>query len=204
MYIVFAIAGLIAGIFIAESLGHFGFSAFTGAVFGIVLARLIKLDRRLRQLESSGQRTAIQPASAWGKSSAAVATVTPEPEPGLESSEAEAESATPWDSGPSGEEIFRQSREDESQTTRADDRGRGEPSAELGPSLLQTITGKVSDWFTSGNVPVKVGVIISFIGVAFLLKYAVDRRLVVISLEFRLLAVAAAGIAMLAGRLASA
>ncbi|HEX7062686.1 MAG TPA: hypothetical protein VF200_11990 [Woeseiaceae bacterium] len=35
-------------------------------------------------------------------------------------------------------------------------------------------------WLTTGNVPVKVGVIISFFGVAFLLKYAVDRNLLVL------------------------
>jgi len=62
---------------------------------------------------------------------------------------------------------------------------------------LQVSAGKVSGWLTTGNVPVKVGVIISFIGIAFLLKYAVDRELLVISLQFRLLLVAAAGIAMM-------
>ena len=30
-------------------------------------------------------------------------------------------------------------------------------------------------WLTTGNVPVKIGVIVLFFGVAFLLKYAVDR-----------------------------
>lgn len=46
-------------------------------------------------------------------------------------------------------------------------------------------------WLTTGNVPVKVGVIISFFGVAFLLKYAVDRNLFVVPIEVRLLGVAA-------------
>ena len=46
-------------------------------------------------------------------------------------------------------------------------------------------------------MPVKVGVILSFIGVAFLLKYAIDRELLVMPIEFRLVAVAAAGVALI-------
>jgi uncharacterized membrane protein len=55
-------------------------------------------------------------------------------------------------------------------------------------------------WLTTGNVPVKVGVIISFFGVAFLLRYAVDRNLLVMSIEMRLLVVAAiAGVLLAVG-----
>ena len=39
--------------------------------------------------------------------------------------------------------------------------------------------------------------IVTFIGVSFLLKYAIDRQLVVFPLEFRLLAVAAVGLALI-------
>lgn len=53
-------------------------------------------------------------------------------------------------------------------------------------------------WLTTGNVPVKVGVIISFFGVAFLLKYAVDRNLLVLPMELRLLGIAAGGLVLLA------
>lgn len=67
----------------------------------------------------------------------------------------------------------------------------------VGPSILQTGLKKIAAWFTSGNVPVKVGVILSFIGVAFLLKYAIDRELVHVPIEFRLLAVAAGGVALI-------
>lgn len=46
------------------------------------------------------------------------------------------------------------------------------------------------EWISTGNVPVKVGVIVSFFGVSFLLKYAVERQFIVIPLEARYLAVA--------------
>lgn len=48
-------------------------------------------------------------------------------------------------------------------------------------------------WITTGNVPVKVGVIVSFFGVSFLLKYAIDRQLFSLPIELRYLAVAAGG-----------
>lgn len=44
-------------------------------------------------------------------------------------------------------------------------------------------------WFLSGNVPAKVGVIISFFGVSFLLKYAVDVGYVSFSPAMRVIAV---------------
>ncbi len=45
-------------------------------------------------------------------------------------------------------------------------------------------------WLTTGNVPVKVGVIISFFGVAFLLKYAVENQVLQIPIGVRYLGVA--------------
>ncbi|MCP3979482.1 MAG: DUF2339 domain-containing protein [bacterium] len=51
-------------------------------------------------------------------------------------------------------------------------------------------------WLTSGNVPVKVGVIVSFFGVSFLLKWAVDRELLRFPIELRLTLIALAAIAM--------
>ncbi len=53
------------------------------------------------------------------------------------------------------------------------------------------------EWITTGNVPVKVGVIISFFGVAFLLKYAVERKIFSLPIELRYLAVAAIAIALM-------
>ena len=47
-------------------------------------------------------------------------------------------------------------------------------------------------------MPAKIGVLVSFFGVSFLLKYAIDRNLLNLPIEFRLLAVAAAGVVMAA------
>jgi uncharacterized membrane protein len=55
--------------------------------------------------------------------------------------------------------------------------------------------GFIKNYFTTGNVMVKVGAIVLFFGVAFLLKYAAENTHVPI--EFRMLGVALGGIALL-------
>lgn len=57
------------------------------------------------------------------------------------------------------------------------------------------LTQKVADFFTSGNLVLKIGIIILFFGMAFLLKYAAQRNMVPI--EFRLIGVALSGIGLL-------
>jgi uncharacterized membrane protein len=50
-------------------------------------------------------------------------------------------------------------------------------------------------WFTGGNTIVRVGLVILFVGLAFLVKYGVEHQM--IPVELRIAAVAAAGLAML-------
>jgi len=52
-------------------------------------------------------------------------------------------------------------------------------------------------WLTTGNVPVKVGVIISFFGVSFLLKYAVENQVLSIPISLRYLGVAVFAVVLL-------
>lgn len=52
-------------------------------------------------------------------------------------------------------------------------------------------------WLVSGNVPAKAGVLVSFFGVAFLLKYAVEQGWMLLPVELRLAGVAAFGGALL-------
>ncbi|MDX1516634.1 MAG: DUF2339 domain-containing protein [Woeseiaceae bacterium] len=64
-------------------------------------------------------------------------------------------------------------------------------------SPVDDVIGFVRRWLTTGNVPVKLGVLVSFFGVAFLLKYAVDNRVINIPIEARYLFVAAAAVVLL-------
>jgi len=69
------------------------------------------------------------------------------------------------------------------------------------PSAATVVTGlrvKVTDWFTSGNVPVKVGMLVLLAGVGALLKYAADAGWLAVPIELRLAAVGLAGLAALA------
>lgn len=60
---------------------------------------------------------------------------------------------------------------------------------------ISKLIGYIRAFFTTGNVVVKVGIIILFFGIAFLLKYAADHS--ILPIEVRLCGVAAAGIGLL-------
>lgn len=66
-----------------------------------------------------------------------------------------------------------------------------EPLPAPEPGMGEHAFNVAKRWLMTGNVPVKVGVILSFFGVAFLLKYAVERELFSIPMSVRYLAVAA-------------
>ena len=66
------------------------------------------------------------------------------------------------------------------------------------PGPIDRLMEMAKQWLTTGNVPVKLGVIVSFFGVAFLLRYAVDQGYIVISIEARYLAATALAGALLA------
>jgi uncharacterized membrane protein len=72
------------------------------------------------------------------------------------------------------------------------------PPLETEPTPLERILAAARNWLTTGNIPVKVGVLVSFVGVSFLLKYAIDRNLFNMPIELRLVFVGLAGLAMMA------
>jgi uncharacterized membrane protein len=73
---------------------------------------------------------------------------------------------------------------------------RGRPDQPpTGGGALDAILGYIRDYFTGGNTLVRVGIIILFFGVAFLLRYAAEHSHVPI--EFRLCGVALGGIVLL-------
>lgn len=187
MYFAYAIAGLIAGAIIADASEYWLLGALVGAAIGVLLARIVELERRVRRLESSTRRDSV---SAWDKpASAQIPTAQEEQQP---------ENTAPWAGPDRPVETVARAAKPLAQPPVTQGLERASAMSSPGPSLLQIFLDKSSTWFTTGNVPVKVGVIVSFIGISFLLKYAIDRELVIISLEVRLLAVAVAGIALLA------
>ena len=71
------------------------------------------------------------------------------------------------------------------------------PATPSQPDILTLAARAVKRWFTVGNVPVKIGILVLFAGVAALLKYASDQGMLVVPVELRLAGVAAAAMAAL-------
>jgi uncharacterized membrane protein len=62
------------------------------------------------------------------------------------------------------------------------------------PDVALVLVGKAKAWLFGGNTVVRMGVLVLFVGLAFLAKYAIDNAL--LPPELRLAAIAAAGIAL--------
>jgi uncharacterized membrane protein len=75
-------------------------------------------------------------------------------------------------------------------------RKRAERPPRTGPSLPERMLAGARNWLLGGNTIVRVGMLLVFLGLAFLLRYASDR--VVIPLEVRYLAVATTALLALA------
>jgi len=71
-----------------------------------------------------------------------------------------------------------------------------EQGSPLKPSPLQAFLAPIQDFMSGGSLLVKTGVIILFVGVSFLVKYAADHSL--LPIELRLSGAALAGVALLA------
>ena len=69
------------------------------------------------------------------------------------------------------------------------------PPPPSGPGLVERGIEQIKRWFTSGNVPVKVGMLVLLAGVAALLKHATDQGWFSISDEVRLVGISAAALA---------
>ena len=63
------------------------------------------------------------------------------------------------------------------------------------PDPFTVVARVVRQWFTQGNVPVKVGILVLFAGVAALLKYASDQGWMTVPVELKLAGVALAALA---------
>jgi len=69
------------------------------------------------------------------------------------------------------------------------------PPEPQGPGIGERLVGTLKQWFTEGNVPVKIGMLVLLAGVAALLKYASDQGWLNAPIELRLAAIAVAALA---------
>lgn len=68
------------------------------------------------------------------------------------------------------------------------------PAPPQGPDAAEKLRRAITGWFTTGNVPVKVGMVVLLAGVAALLKLASDQGWLRVPIELRLLGVSLAAL----------
>jgi uncharacterized membrane protein len=192
--LVFALLGGVAGLVLLSGSGGF----FAGAALGALAAGLSALSKRVQTLERaldarSGPTTAAPHAAQRAAPISAAAAAAPTVAAAAASSSSRARSLPPVPlprteaalDGPEQSGLARPQRP------------RAPAGAKLEPPLFAVGRDRVIRWFTTGNVPVKVGVVLSVFGVGFLVKEGIDREWLVLPIEIRLLLVALFGIALL-------
>ena len=65
------------------------------------------------------------------------------------------------------------------------------------PNPVEVLFRRIKAWFTVGNVPVKIGMLVLLAGVAALLRYASDQGWLTMPIEFRLAGISVAALAAL-------
>ena len=173
------VGGLIGLWFGAGSDAFLGFAA--GAALGYLFAQLRSLQDKVKALSARIER------SSEPRPPASV----PEPESPLVRPQAK----TPTTSVPAT--VAKKAVEQPAPASLSAEPRPASPR-QRSPSPIDRLVEMAKRWLTTGNVPVKLGVIVSFFGVAFLLRYAVDQGYIVISIEARYLAVTAVAGVLLA------
>ncbi|MCU1760355.1 DUF2339 domain-containing protein [Pseudomonas sp. 14P_8.1_Bac3] len=217
---IFMLIGLVLGWVLDESFSD----ALLGALLGLGIGQAIRLGRlgsqateqrllleqaqvalnalqqRLALLEVSGIKTAESSESAPDQP-LAEAPLASEPVPPPVFTLEEIPVSTPemvWDLPPELEPLPSTA----TQTSRPlpDDVWRSEPvtrepAVPRGPNVIERAIGGVRNWLFGGNTVLRVGVVLLFLGLAFLLRYATEG--VVVPIELRYAGVAAAALGLL-------
>jgi len=191
MYLVWGIVGAVIGAFVGEGFG----GGIAGFAIGFLWGRTSQLRRDLddarRALERLETASVTQPAADVGPSPAVsmVQPPTPPPMP---------EVPTPWPAPEQAtrprEKLVEDVRHEPAPLPSAP-REPLPPPRPGGPTLVERLTASIKRWFTEGNVPVKVGMLVLFAGIAAFLKYASDSGLLRVPVSVRLSLVALAAIA---------
>jgi uncharacterized membrane protein len=206
MAFVYVIICCVVGIAVGGIVGNdatAGFGFFAGIAFGLVFGRLRTLSLRIATLE---KQRATSPAAARPAAAASVEATPPAAatsEPATPPSPVPARPAAPTpapiiDSAARRAAMASAASPATSETRPAQTPHIPSPRAPAQPGAIDNVAAAIKRWFTEGNVPVKVGMLVLIAGVAALLKYASDQGWLHVPVELRLAGVAAAAIAALA------
>ncbi len=204
---------LIAGLILGGIVGEVG-GALGGAALGLALGSYLQLKRRIDELEQELER---RPLARWNDEPQippraqppATPAWTREPEPAQEAApapeaepvitpqgEPEQERASTFIPYPEPVPALQPRYAPSSATGSVPDGALETPWRSTAPNLGDSGPVRwVRDYFMNGNLVVRVGIIVLFFGVAFLLKFAADRHM--LPVELRLAGVAAGGAALL-------
>ncbi len=206
----FMLIGLVLGWMLDESFSD----ALLGALFGLGIGQAIRIARLGSQ--AAEQRVLLEQAqaalNAVQQRLAVLETTGVEvPQPAvdqplaresnfsLELSLEEASVATPelvWELPPEPEpEPLSQPRQPLSDDAWTAEPPVREPVADRGPNVIERALAGARNWLLGGNTVLRVGVVLLFFGLAFLLRYATEGM--VVPLELRYAGVAAAALALL-------
>ncbi|MXY55516.1 MAG: DUF2339 domain-containing protein [Gammaproteobacteria bacterium] len=194
-----ALIGVLLGFFVGAIVGVLGGGFGPALVFGGVIGGLggwvLELNVRVKRLESGKRPKGVDP---WRTDEVMETTV---PEPSATGPVARrADSLAPArgkEPEPAGQAPA--PNRDPIWAPRGD--APSDPPASTkqpGRSVLHRGEALARAWFTTGNVPVKVGVVVVLFGVAFFINYAIDRQLFAFPVWARLSTVALLGFVMLA------
>ena len=192
MTVAFVVVGLILGALLLEGGGGFLF----GGLVGYLTAQVVKLRRRIREIEATPATSEVVADAAGPASLSAPDEEQPEPP-----------ATTPWpDASPIPVEPGPSPPVEPSPVAAAAPSAAETPTAVQPPVAyyrrsssgnLSRLFVPVRTWATTGNVPVKVGVLLSLIGLGFLLGVALEQGWITLSIGVRHLLVALAGVLLL-------
>jgi uncharacterized membrane protein len=208
MRVVFSIIGAVLGLSLAsgshELFGLFlgGFAGFGIAELGALRVRLKELENELAALRKSAALQTSQPLRPTSPLPAAEPHAQLETAPGAWEPYAAADRPTVGASSATSSSTVSTTASGLAPTSSVDGGKAGLASGwgrrdqpPSGGRAIDSILGYIREYFTGGNTLVRVGIIILFFGVAFLLRYAAEHSHVPI--EFRLSGVALGGVVLL-------
>lgn len=154
---------------------------FTGALAGALVVLVSRVNSLARQIAELRLQVALRSAAPDAAAPAAVpprepVRSAPEPQPELEP-------------------VFAKAEEEPEPVPAAPPPAPRFPPPPREPTPADRVFAAVKEYFTTGNPVARVGSVVLFFGLAFLLKYAADRD--IIPIQLRLAGVAAGGIALL-------
>lgn len=191
-----AVAGFVLG-GVGSGDGTAGFGFFVGLAFGLLWHRQRMLDARIERLHA--RIGALHPRGAGAETSAESAhrapSTTPTP-PVIDTHDLpQPPPLNPRDDIPNPQPV---AVPPEPVAARAAVAPPAAGATRSAPPRGPSVADRMRRWFTDGNVPVKIGMLVLFAGVAALLKHASDQGWLRLPIELRLAGVALAAIGALA------